>query len=141
MNQMKYLSTLIILLLCTTIWAKEINYSVVKDPWAEWLGNHRAVLQVDSPAEAVELNILWRRHDKDPHLRRFIIVHENGDTIQHIRREQIDNERCHLIFGPVNDAGKYYFYYLPYEVQEGHGFYNKGYLRREDNWKKLANNG
>lgn len=106
-------------------------YSVPENLWPEQLGNHRAILNVQEPSEAVSLDILWRRHDRNPESKRFIIVHENGDTIKNIHRVQVDNERCRLVFGPLVKSGKYFFYYLPYEVQENYGFYGKDYLKRE----------
>ncbi|NVK53061.1 MAG: hypothetical protein HWD85_09015 [Flavobacteriaceae bacterium] len=109
-------------------------YSVSENPWEETLGNHRAILQIDEPADAVALDILWRRHDKNPDKKQFIIYNQCGVAVQNIQRVHVDNERCTLIFGPVEKKGIYYFYYLPYEVQENYGFYNKGYLEPENKW-------
>jgi hypothetical protein len=107
-------------------------YSVPDSPWEESLGNHRAVITVDQPAEVAALDITWRRHDKNPEQRRFLIIHaETGDTIKNIYRQQVDNEKCRLLFGPAENSGTYYFYYLPYEVQTDWGFYNRGYLALE----------
>jgi hypothetical protein len=129
------LSTILIVLIsCSS--EKKHNYSNPEKPWNEALGNHRAVLQVDKPADAVKLGLVWRRHDKNPEEKKFIIVNETGDTIQNIYRVLIDNERCQLVFGPVEKPGKYFFYYLPYVVQEDYGFYNKGYLKPENEAKK-----
>ncbi|WP_430973750.1 glycoside hydrolase domain-containing protein [Sunxiuqinia rutila] len=126
------------LILLFTACQPETNslYSVPDTPWEESLGNHRAVLQVEEPAEAALIDIDWRRHDRDPAEKRFIIIHESGDTIQNIHRIAVDNERCKLAFGPLKKPGNYYFYYLPYEVQKEYGFYNKGYLKPEQNWSK-----
>ncbi len=112
------------------------EYNTPKSPWPENLGNHRAVLEVSNPADAVELNIVWRRHDHNPEEKKFIIIHESGDTIKNIQRIFVDNERCELNFGPVEKTGKYFFYYLPYVVQEEYGFYNKGYLKPESEPEK-----
>lgn len=112
---------------------REPLYSTPETPWPEGLGNHRAVLEVKAPSDALALDILWRRHDPEPDQKKFIIIHqESGDTIKNIHRLQVDAERCQLAFGPVTRAGTYHFYYLPYEVQEGWGFYGKGYLKPED---------
>lgn len=112
------------------------EYATPQSPWPESLGNHRAVLEVVEPADAVGLNIIWRRHDKNPEEKKFIIVHESGDTIKNIHRILVDNERCQLVFGPVEKPGEYFFYYLPYMVQEDYGFYNKGYLKPENEPEK-----
>lgn len=114
-------------------------YTVPESPWPESFGNHRAVLQIDRPAEVVSLDFLWRRHDRTPEDKRFIIIDaKTGDTIQNIYRYQADNERCRLAFGPVKNAGTYYFYYSPYEVQKTWGFFEKDYLKKEaepaENW-------
>ncbi|RLD36628.1 MAG: hypothetical protein DRI73_00340 [Bacteroidetes bacterium] len=119
----------------------KIEYEVAENPWDESLGNHRAVLKIDKAANAVILDINWRRHDRNPERKQFIIIHkESGDTIKNIQRIKVDNEGCQLVFGPVGKTGNYYFYYLPYIVQKEYGFYNKGYLRPEnkpdENWVK-----
>ncbi len=109
------------------------NYTIVDQPWPESLGNHRALLELDQAAEAVAVDLVWRRHDQNPEQRRFIIIHEeSGDTIPNIHRFHLDNERCQLIVGPVLKTGKYHFYYLPYEVQKEYGFYSRDYLDPED---------
>ncbi len=62
----------------------------------------------------------------------MLIIHpESCDTIQNIYRLEINNVKCDLIFGPVKIPGKYYFYYLPYEVQEEDGYYYKNYYNPE----------
>ncbi|MCE5345203.1 MAG: DUF6067 family protein [Bacteroidales bacterium] len=109
------------------------NYSVPGSLWPEGFGNHRAVLELSKKAEAATLDILWRRHDKNPENKRFLIVEAStGDTIPNIYRYEVNNERCKLAFGPVKNAGTYYFYYLPYEVQPNWGFYGKDYLKPEN---------
>ncbi|MEI6901227.1 MAG: glycoside hydrolase domain-containing protein, partial [Bacteroidota bacterium] len=61
----------------------------------------------------------------------LIISAATGDTVSNIYRYQVNNERCRIAFGPVNKAGTYYFYYLPYEVQKDYGNYGKDYLKPE----------
>ncbi len=129
---MKFYPLLIFVLFLGCTQQQHPSYSVPDSPWEESLGNHRAVITVDQPAEVAALDITWRRHDKNPEQRRFLIIHaETGDTIKNIYRQQVDNEKCRLLFGPAENSGTYYFYYLPYEVQTDWGFYNRGYLAPE----------
>lgn len=108
------------------------QYGVSKTGWEESLGNHRAVLRIDSESDVVSIGFNWRRPDKDVEERCFLIINaETGDTIRNIRRIEVTNERCRLQCGPVKKNGIYYFYYLPYKVQHGYGFYEGGYLPKE----------
>lgn len=109
------------------------EYTVPASPWPESFGNHRAVLEISKEADVAGLDLVWRRHDHQPADKRFIIVEAaTGDTVQNIYRYEVNNERCKLAFGPVKRTGIYYFYYLPYEVQENWGFYGKDYLKPEE---------
>jgi len=106
-------------------------YSVPEKAWPESFGNHRAVVQVEADTEAVQIEIPWRRHDPHPQNRMLLLVSaETGDTIRNLYRIRVDNEWCKIIAGPVT-AGAFHLYYLPFEVQEGYGFYNKDYLPAE----------
>lgn len=108
------------------------RYEVPQTSWNESFGNHRAVLRVDELSQVVALDFTWRRPDKNVDQSRLLIVNAvTGDTVQNIRRMEVNNEKCRLLFGPVKDKGMYYFYYLPYRVQHGYGFCGGGYLPRE----------
>lgn len=108
----------------------QLHYQIAARPWPESFGNHRAVLQVSEPAERVMLDFTWRRHDPKPEEKELILVDaETGDTIPVIHRLEVNQEKCRMVFGPVARPGVYYFYYLPYLVQEGWGFYGRDYLR------------
>ena len=70
------------------------SYAVAETPWSETLGNHRAVLTVAAPADAVRLSFDWRRPDKEVEDRCFLIIDaETGDTIPCLRRLRVDNEQ------------------------------------------------
>lgn len=105
------------------------SYAVASNVWEEGLGNHRAVLKINQAAEVVTLKMEWRRPDRNPGDKRFLIVNSvTGDTVSNVRKIKVDNESCQIQFGPVSQPGTYYFYYLPYQVQTGSGAYWKGYL-------------
>jgi len=97
--------------------------------WEESFGNHRLDLVVDSPSEAVLLDYDWRRHDRNIDNVMFLIVNaETGDTVRNIRRDIVTDERVSLVFGPVDKAGEYHFYYLPFKVLAGFGDNPGSYL-------------
>lgn len=119
------------LLLNGNLKAQEIQYEVPKEPWTESFGNHRAVIEVPEDATTVSLDLLWRRHDRDIENKHFLIIDaEKQDTIKNIKRYQVSQESVKLVFGPAR-KGKYYFYFLPYQVQLGNGFYSGDYLKHE----------
>lgn len=128
----KIITSLFLFLLTITLSAKEYRYVISPKTWNESLGNHRALLEIKEASHAVSLSFDWRRHDMDVDKRCFLIINsQTGDTIKNIKRIRVNNETCKLIMGPIPNAGKYYFYYLPYKVQEGGGYYNKGYFPQE----------
>jgi len=82
---------------------------------ADQLGNHRFVLRVAEPADAVWAHIDWRRRDHNPEAKDLILVDaRTGKQIPNVLRVQINRESGDLLFQPVSGAGEYYVYYLPY---------------------------
>ena len=129
----KYLVITMLLSITLSIQAQQYTYEVPQTPWEESFGNHRTLIYVNKTTEVASLNYLWRRADHAIHNARFLIINaETGDTIPNILRKDISNERCHLLFGPV-EKGQYHFYYLPYKVQHEGGFCHGGYLKPENN--------
>ena len=92
-------------------------YGIAQWP-AKELGNHRAVIKVTSPGDAVRIHIPWRRSDESPHKKRIIIHTSDGKKIQNVVRCEINREFGDLVFQPLPDSDTYYIYYLPY-IQEG----------------------
>jgi len=114
---MKHLLRLILIIICPITLNGQsgtIQYSVPKEPWPEYFGNHRGLINVEKASDAVFIDFLWRRHDASPEKHRMLIINaETGKEIKNIFRININNERCKLVFGPVEKKGLYYFYYLP----------------------------
>lgn len=111
----------------------QYKYSIPSLPWEEYLGNHRAIIDVPVSCDAAYLDFVWRRHDKDVDRHQFIIVDSaNNQIVANIYRKNVDNEHCEIFFGPLN-SGKYYFYYLPYKVDSnpGWGTFKNDYLQQE----------
>ncbi|HEX4590019.1 MAG TPA: glycoside hydrolase domain-containing protein, partial [Gemmataceae bacterium] len=54
------------ILLAAEAGAEPPRYDAAERPWAAELGSHRAVVRVDSPADAVRVRLDWCRRDYDP---------------------------------------------------------------------------
>ena len=109
------------------------TYAVAETPWNEALGNHRAVLAVDAPAEVVKLSFDWRRPDKEVENRRFLIVDaETGIRSPTSSDWKSITNNVSFCLALCQKKGTYFFYYLPYLVQEGHGNYHRGYYPKEE---------
>jgi hypothetical protein len=131
---MKHAFTVVFVILLHTLLSGQdmVKYSLPASEWAEEYGNHRAIIQVGEPAGAVKISFLWRRHDATPERRRMVIVSaETGNEVKNIYRLIVNNERCELVFGPVDKAGLYYFYYLPYSPVTEH-YFSGNYRSPED---------
>ena len=83
---------------------------------ADSLGNHRAVINVDKPADVVLAHIPWRRRDFHPELKGiFIVEASSGKLVQNILPLQINREYGDILFQPLNGPGQYDVYFLKYK--------------------------
>lgn len=104
--------------------ADELTYGTGSWDAQKW-GNHRVVIRVDRPADAVRLRILWRRRDYNPQDKNIVIMDaENGQRIRNVYRVHIDREWGDLVIQPRTVPGKYFVYYMPY-VTSGSKHYPK----------------
>ena len=78
------------------------------------LGNHRVVVHVGVPAKAVRVHIPWRRPDQHPESVEIIAIGPAGTRIANLYRRSIARESGDLAFQPVDGAGDYFLYYMPY---------------------------
>ena len=80
---------------------------------ADSLGNHRVVLAVDKPSDAVLADIQWRRRDMNPEDKDIIVIDAaTGERIANVLRLEVNRERGRIVFQPKTAPGKYYVYYL-----------------------------
>lgn len=90
---------------------------------ADSLGNHRIVVAVDKPADAVLVTIDWRRRDLNPEAKNLIVVDAaTGERITNVCRFTINWERGEVAFQPQTVPGEYYIYYLK-NVMSGSPYY------------------
>lgn len=118
----------------------EVPCAVAAKPWPEGLGNHRAVLRVEQPAEAVCARIPWRRRDRDPERKDLIVLDAaTGQRVTNVVRLHDDRFEGVLAFQPQTAPGDYFLSYLPYPPQRGWGSYTLDYFKPQDNadaaWK------
>jgi hypothetical protein len=92
---------------------------------ANTLGNHRVVLEVDAPADAVRARIPWRRRDMNPEKKNLLVFDaQSGARVANVVRERITREDGALVFQPMSGKGRYFVYYLP-NVGSGRSNYPK----------------
>lgn len=89
-------------------------------------GNHRIVVEVPELPEncpAVEVTLPWRRQDAKPQDIDVIVIAANSNKrVRNIFPGERNQESGTFTFEPIDGAGTYYFYYLPY-VMGGHAYY------------------
>lgn len=90
---------------------------------ADSLGNHRVIVSVDKPADAVLATIDWHRRDLNPEAKNLIVVDAaTGERITNVCRFTIDREQGEVVFQPQTVPGEYYIYYLK-NVMSGSPYY------------------
>lgn len=90
---------------------------------ADSLGNHRVVVSVDQPSDAVLALIQWRRKDFNPENKDLIIIDaKTGKRITNVCRFQINREKGEVVFQPQTVPGDYYIYYLK-NISSGSKYY------------------
>jgi hypothetical protein len=116
--------TFVILVVAPLFCIQEVPYGI--GTWDEDLyGNHRVVIQVKEKADAVWLHIPWKRRDVNPEQKAAILI--DGQTekqVLNLCRININREFGDFVLQPTSGPGKYYLYYLPYQM-EGRSNYPK----------------
>ena len=80
---------------------------------ADSLGNHRVVVSVAKPADAVLAKMEWRRRDLDPENKDIVVVDATtGKRITNVSRFTVNREVGEIVFQPQTVPGEYYIYYL-----------------------------
>ena len=107
--------------------AQDVPYGV--GDWPEALGNHRARIRVEQPADAVWVHLPWRRRDAVPDRIDIIVI--DGTTnqrIENVLRVNIQRQSGDLLFQPVTVPGEYFVYYLPFKTEGSWYFPTTVYL-------------
>jgi len=80
---------------------------------ASTFGNHRYLVQVAKPADAVHVVVPWRRRDLHPEQVAVIVTGPDGKVVANVLRGAIDQASGELVF-EARQAGVYAVYYQPY---------------------------
>jgi hypothetical protein len=99
----------------TVLWAQPQTFgSGANLRWdADHYGNHRYLVQVTRPADAVHVVIPWRRRDVHPEQVAVIVTGPDGKVVANVLRGVIDQASGELVF-EARQAGVYAVYYQPY---------------------------
>ena len=99
--------------------AVEPPSTVPEKPWDPAWGNHRARVRVAEPAEAVAVQLPWRRRDHDAADKAvWIIQAATGTRVSNVVPIAISRESGTLIF-QASEAGEYHVYFMPFTIQGG----------------------
>ncbi|MBN2308852.1 MAG: hypothetical protein JXR94_07785 [Candidatus Hydrogenedentes bacterium] len=99
---------------------QELPYRIGSWPEAGH-GNHRAVVRVGEPADAVWAHVPWRRRDPAPEEKAILVVDlATGERIQNAVAVTVTRESGDLVFQPATAPGDYGVYYLAYNPGTGH---------------------
>ena len=83
------------------------------------LGNHRAVVTVRQKADAVFVRIPWRRPDPSPEKKRVLVLAgKEHQEVKNVFPLNVNNEYGDFLFQAPEAPAEYYFYYLPYKLEE-----------------------
>ncbi|MGV8136607.1 MAG: glycoside hydrolase domain-containing protein [Mangrovibacterium sp.] len=114
----------------------ELSFSEAKYGIAKWefetYGNYRAVIEVEENSDAAYIRLPWRRRDARPQYKRIIIIDASTNRqVDNIYCPEINREYGDIVFKPATVPGKYYIYYMPYNINHSY-FPNTVYLIPED---------
>ncbi len=121
-QSIRYKESLTVLITIFLLAACNKQDGVIKYTTGEWdedtLGYHRIVIECYTDADAVFVEVPWRRRDREPWNKAVIITAGEGqDVITNKKCLSSDNEKGRFVFQPVNGAGKYFMYHLPGKME------------------------
>jgi hypothetical protein len=103
---------------CTALYAQQVKYISGNNSWnADSLGNHRAVVNVTTAGPAAKVTIAWRRRDEPIDKQVLVVDAKSNKQIPNVKTENLSRESGTVYFEPTSGPGKYYIYYMPYQVK------------------------
>ncbi len=80
---------------------------------SQGLGNHRAVIYVGRPSDAVKVQVTWRRLDHVEEKNLILTDALTGQRVTNIFCTVKNKDFAEIVFQPVSGEGIYYLYYMP----------------------------
>ncbi|MGJ1404817.1 glycoside hydrolase domain-containing protein [Sphingobacterium siyangense] len=103
--------------LCANSARAQLTYPPETQKWdADQLGNHRAVLQVNTDQKEVQVTIPWRNRWVEANQQVIIVDSASNKQIAPSSYLWMNTESGGLRFKPISGKGVYYVYYLPYQM-------------------------
>jgi len=128
-------------------YAQGIRYGIGLWPEAGH-GNHRALIRVTTPSDAVWAHIQWRRRDRHPEKKDIRIFDTaTGERIMNVVRANVNREYGDLVFQPATVPANYAIYYLPYDPGKSWAYFtpedtaDPAWLQRNGLTPELLTNG
>ncbi|ULT26644.1 DUF6067 family protein [Sphingobacterium sp. E70] len=95
----------------------QLAYPPEKQKWdADQLGNHRAVLKINTDQKEVQAVIPWRNRWVEANQEVIIVDSASNQQLSSINYLWMNTESGGLRFRPTSGKGIYYVYYLPYKM-------------------------
>jgi len=107
-----------------------VPYTVAATPWSiDQRGSHRAIVQVAIAADAVKVDLPWRRRASDPLTQNIVVVNaSSGAVVANRIAPTLTRETSTVVF-QASTSGEYDIYYLPFtDDQSTSGSYGGNYV-------------
>ncbi|WP_293902603.1 MULTISPECIES: glycoside hydrolase domain-containing protein [unclassified Sphingobacterium] len=112
-----HLAIILAVSLLTNSVQAQLAYPPEPQKWdADLLGNHRAVLHINTDQKEVQVDIPWRNRWVEANQQVIIVDSANNKQIAPSAYLWMNTESGGLRFKPVSGKGIYYVYYLPYQM-------------------------
>jgi hypothetical protein len=128
------------LLLPVFVSAQTVAYHIGNQTWdPDKLGNQRAVVTVTGEGKVAEVTVPWRCRKVTPDQQVIVIDAKTGQRISNVVVNNMGRYQGTVAFEPVSGSGKYYIYFLPYELKKPVNYpnavYNKMTKTASSDWE------
>jgi len=108
--------------------AQTIAYHIGNQSWdPDKLGNQRAVVTVTGESKVAEVTVPWRCRKVTPDQQVIVMDARTGQRINNVVVSNMSRYQGTIDFEPISGSGKYYIYFLPYELKKPVNYPNAVY--------------